>query len=434
MHGRHGHALERSTGVYVKSFARSAAGVEVQASALRPEPVLCAVVGHLLGPAVLQCPTLAPFDSFISDRLRAVRGDGFVQGLCSLAWCECLVRQVRYHQCLGYFLGAASLTAPVEGGMDQHSNAERCAEALGMAQGALRQLLAGGSGAAPPLGRAQARRAHALALEALGYALVASLSQPPLVRCSVLALSTPLLQHAPPSAAAAWRAVLAPCLAWAGGRWPAFVRHLTAPPGAQQQQQQQQPPPRPPAVLCALCALHRHLPLARARLLQALCEALGVPPARPPVLQLGALQAALGFSSGSAAGPGQQQGSSGVEGEPGWFRAARFVAQLGVEVRQGGGEAASASWLWELRAQWARGEQGAQLAAAGLGAVMSKATRLPLGGREGMQQAEALRAAVALAPAREDGFLPPQAQGASAVGALLEVINHAGEEAEAGGE
>jgi hypothetical protein len=436
------HALEQRPPRFppVKCFSRSYAGSAVLAAECRPEPVLCAVVAHLLG-AVLAHPELGPLDGLVADRLRAVRADGFVQGLRSLAWCGALVRQVRYHLAAAYFLGGAPLggggggaAAAAEGsGLDAHANSERLGEALGMARSALAELLlAGGGGGGGSEGGAAAA---ALALEVQGYALVLALgAQQAGAARGVLAQGAQLARSAPAPARAAWRSVLAPCLAWLGGRWPDFLRLVAALPrggGAGQQQ---------PALFFARCALHRLLPLARAQLLAALNEALGTP-ARPPTLPLSVLTGVLRLGSGgggglgegatgsagqgAGAGAGASSGGGG-EGEPAWFRAARFAAQLGLQVVQGGGSAApcGAGSLFELRRAWAAGEAGAQPAAGSLGVVLNKSQRLALGGGGGGGGDEALRALVALAPLREDAdFFPASACGARSPGALADLIS-----------
>jgi hypothetical protein len=425
------HALEQGAGFpLVKCFARSAAGRTTAAAECRPEAVLCAVVAHLLG-GVLRHPALPLGDDFVADRLRAVRADGFVQGLRSLPWCEALVRQVRYHLAVGYLLGGLSLGAGSGSALDLHSNAERTGEALGMARGALDALLRdGGGGAGAGAGGAGQERALALALEVQGYALVLALgpTQQPGAVQSALAQGAALARAAPPAARAAWRSVLLPCLAWVGGRWPEFLRGAAAlAPGVGG---------RAPAALFARCALHRLLPHARHHLLQALNDALGTP-AQPPTLPLAALGAALGFRDGGAA-RGAGGAAAAEAAEPAWFRAARFAAQLGLEVREGAAPC-PASRLFELRQAWegaARGEEegggSAQASVRALGCVLNKATRLHVaagagsgGGGEGSERAreQALRAHVALAPLREDeGVLPEHACGARTAAPLAELI------------
>jgi hypothetical protein len=193
-----------------------------------------------------------------------------------------------------------------------------------------------------------------------------------------------------------------------------------------------------PALFFARCALHRLLPLARAQLLAALNEALGTP-ARPPTLPLAALTGVLRLGSGGGGGLGEgatgsagqgagagagASGGGGGEGEPAWFRAARFAAQLGLQVVQGGsGAPCAASSLIELRRAWAGGEAGAEAAAGALGVVLNKSLRLALGG-SGSSSDEALRALVALAPLREDAeFFPASACGARSPGALADLIS-----------
>ena len=425
------HALEQRPPRFppVKCFSRSYAGSAVLAAECRPEPVLCAVVAHLLG-AVLGHPELGPLDGLVADRLRAVRADGFVQGLRSLAWCGALVRQVRYHLAAAYFLGGAPLgggggssssaaAAAAEGsGLDAHANGERLGEALGMARSALAELLQAGGGG----GGGEREAAAALALEVQGYALVLALgAQQAGAARGVLAQGAQLARRAPAPARAAWRSLLAPCLAWLGGRWPDFLRLVAALPRGCAEQQRQQP-----ALFFSRCALHRLLPLARAQLLAALNEALGTP-ARPPTLPLAALTGVLRLTSGGGGGLGEGAGvgaGAGGEGEPAWFRAARFAAQLGLQVLQGGsGAPCAASSLFELRRAWAGGEAGAEAAVGALGVVLNKSLRLALGG-SGSSSDEALRALVALAPLREDfDFFPASACGARSPGALADLIS-----------
>lgn len=293
---RHLHPiLERDTAALplLKCYSRSAAGKEILASSVRPEAVLCGVVDHLLSAAVLCSPGVDPFDGFVADRLRAVRCDGCVQDLRSLAWGGALVRQVRYHLGMGYFLGGLGPQAEGGGALDAHTNSERTGEALGVARGVLLSLLeeaeggGGGAAAAAAAEGAAGARLRALALEVHGYALVQALSQPAAVK-ALLAQAAPLLRAAPGSAREAWGALLPPCMAWLGGRWSQFIRLLEALPCA------------PAPVLFARCALHRLLPLARANLLQALNDALGVP--RQALLPVPALQVALGFRGGGGGG------------------------------------------------------------------------------------------------------------------------------------
>jgi hypothetical protein len=407
---RHLHAiLERDTAALplLKCYSRSAAGKEILASSVRPEAVLCGVVDHLLSAAVLCSPGVDPFDGFVADRLRAVRCDGCVQDLRSLAWGGALVRQVRYHLGMGYFLGGLGPQAEGGGALDAHTNSERTGEALGVARGVLLSLLeeaeggGGGAAAAAAAEGAAGARLRALALEVHGYALVQALSQPAAVK-ALLAQAAPLLRAAPGSAREAWGALLPPCMAWLGGRWSQFIRLLEALPCA------------PAPVLFARCALHRLLPLARANLLQALNDALGVP--RQALLPVPALQVALGFRGGGGGGGG---------GEPAWFQTARFLVQLGMEVREGGdgGARCPLGRLGELlRGAAAAGGREEVVA---LTAVLSKASPLQcLGqGPAAVPREAALKAQAALAPLREDAFLPLAAAGAPSVGALLDLIN-----------
>jgi uncharacterized membrane protein YgcG len=450
------HALEQRPPAFppVKCFSRSSAGSVVLPEECRPEPVLCAAVAHLLR-AVLAHPELALQDGLVADRLRAVRGDGFVQGLRSLAWCAALARQVRYHLAAAYFLGGEVLGGGALGGgstasgsLSAHENGERLSEALGMARGALAALLEAEAEAQQQEGRAAA---EALALEVLGYALVLALPQPVAVR-GILAQAAPLARSAPAPARAAWRCVVGPCMAWLGGRWPEFLRLVAALGGACAAEAAAPAPAPSPALFFARCALHRLVPLARAQLLAAVNDALGTP-ARPPTLPLAAVTAALhcGCGGGSAAlGSGASGGaiggagsscvsggsgsgsSGGGQGEPAWFRAARFAAQLGLSVVEavpsggacaGGSVPCPAGRLFELRVAWGRGDAGAPEAVGALGVVLNKATRLALGGSPCSSE-DALRAAVALTPLREDAdFFPLGACGARTVGALVDLIN-----------
>ena len=79
----------------IKSFSRSAAGMSQTLEAdVRPLPVLSRVVAHLLGAVLARFGMRA--SSFICDRLRAVRVDGFVQSLRGAEWGFVLLASARF--------------------------------------------------------------------------------------------------------------------------------------------------------------------------------------------------------------------------------------------------------------------------------------------------------------------------------------------------
>jgi hypothetical protein len=400
----------------IKSFSRSAAGSEVRAEDVRPEHVLCGAVDHLLG-AVLTRPDMALRDGFISDCLRAARVDGSVQRLRSARWAHALLRMARYHVAAGYLMSELRVAGEA-GGLDAVGNDARCGEALGDAAGVVAAL----GGGAPP----------ALAAEVHALCLLRALAAPPEAATVIVALATRQLRAcggtgaaaaAAAAAAARWRLALAPALAWLGGRWGEFLRRAGA---------------LPPGEPLFRAALHPLLPLARARLLAALNEA--VPRALP--FPVAAAERALAFTGGSRSALGGGEGGGGegsgggggltVEDEPPWFRAARFAAQLRVEVRlggEGGGQPAAAEDLFSLLREWravpragAAGEAGERVraAVAALALHFNKAAPLPARPEEAAAADVKLR--VALCPLREDAFLGAAA-GCSTAGGLEPFIN-----------
>ena len=420
----------------VKAFSRSAAGRALRAEELRPEPVLCAAVDHLLGPVLLR-NDMALRDGFIADCLRAARADGAVQRLCSARWAHALLRMARYHVAAGYLMSEVRVTGEA-GGLDPIANDARCGEALGDAAGVV-GALAARAGAAPPA---------ALVAEVHALRLLRALAAPPEVVAGIVGAATAQLRacrgaaagggggggEAHARAVARWRLALAPALAWQGGRWGELLRLAGAFPAEE-------------PILRA--ALHPLLPLARARLLAALNEA--VPKALP--FPLAAVERALAFSGGSRSalgaggsggggsggggGGGGDSGNTGAphaEEEPSWFRAARFAVQLRVEVRlasEGEGAAgppATASDLFRLLGEWRGAAGGADGEAAGrvregvaaIALHFNKAAPLPARPEEAA--AADLKLRVALCPLREDAFLGGAA-GCASVAALEKIVN-----------
>jgi hypothetical protein len=412
------HRCEEGTASFpvVKAFSRSAAGVEIRAPDVRPESVLLAVVDHLLG-AVLRRGDMALRDGFIADRLRAARVDGSVQQLRSAGWAQALLRMARYHVAAGYLMSEVRAAGEAAGGLDAVSNDQRCGEALDNAAEVVGALAARGGGGAPP---------PALAAEVHALRLLRALTAPGEVAAGIVRVTSKQLHAcrcggggggggAPAAPAAAafarWRLALAPALAWLGGRWGEFLRLAGG---------------MPPGEPIFRAALHPLLPLARARLLAALNEA--VPRALP--FPLAAAERALAFTGGSrsAAGGRRSGGSEGapphIEEEPPWFRAARFAVQLRVEVRGEGGAPTTADGLFALLREWLAAGEGAsertRAAVAALALHFNKAAPLPLRPEEAAGADLKLR--VALCPLREDAFLG-SAAGAASAAALESAIN-----------
>jgi hypothetical protein len=397
--------------VLVKAFSRSAAGVALRAEDVRPEPVLCRAVDHLLG-AVLRRADMGLRDGYIADCLRAARADATVQRICSARWAHALLRMARYHVAVGYLMCELRVVGEAAvGGLDAVANDCRAGEALGDAAAAVGALTARAAAAARGGGGEGTSALAALVAEVHALRLLRALAAPPAVAARILCEASAQL-HAcggGGGARARWRLALAPALAWLGGRWGEFLRLAGAVPGGE-------------PLLRA--ALHPLLPLARARLLAALNDA--VPRALP--FPLAAAARALAFSDGSRAAPGAGGAGAAAEEEPAWFRAARFAAQLRVEVRLGGGSdgrPATAEDLLALLRAWLAPAGGSPdtAAQADVDAItlhFNKAAPLPARPEEAAFADVRLR--VALLPLREDAFLGAAA-GCVSAAALGDAIN-----------